>query len=122
MAKLAPEELRRRLERALKVGGGTHSADDLAREVSSGRMQAWVNGDSLVVTEIVQYPKVAVTNIVVAVGQLEEVMALQPAIEKFALEHGCDALRMVGRRGWAQVLPKHGWKADSNVIFERSLH
>lgn len=122
MAKLGPDALKKRLERALRVGGGTHTPADISAEVAAGRMQAWVRNDSLVVTEIVHYPRVAVANIVIAVGALEDVMALQPDIEEFARQQGCNALRMVGRKGWAAVLPKHGWKADHNVIFERSLH
>jgi hypothetical protein len=122
MAKLGPETLQKRLERALRIGGGTHDAADLARDIDAGRMQAWTSGDSLVVTEVVHYPKVSVVNIVIAVGSLDEVMSLQPAIEDFARKNGCDALRMVGRKGWSQVLPQHGWKPDPNVIYERSLH
>lgn len=84
-------------------------------------MQAWMNGDSLVITEVMQFPKTAALNVVVAVGNLDEVMALQPSLEAFGRQHGCKAMRMEGRRGWSKVLPKHGWKADPKVIYERAL-
>ena len=122
MAKLGPDELQRRLKKALAVGGNTHAPDDIAAAVERGEMQAWVNNDSLVITEVVHYPRVSVVNIVIAVGKLSEVMALQPAIEEFAREHKCHALRMEGRKGWERVLPHHGWKPDNKVIFERTLH
>jgi hypothetical protein len=122
MAKLGPEELQRRLKKALAVGGNTHDPQDIAALVEAGKMQAWVNGDSLVITEVMHYPRVSVVNIVIAVGKLSEVMSLQPAIEDFAREHKCAALRMEGRKGWERVLPHHGWKADQKVIFERTLH
>jgi hypothetical protein len=122
MAKLGPDELQRRLKKALAVGGNTHEPEDVAAAVERGEMQAWVNGDSLVITEVVHYPRVSVVNIVIAVGKLSEVMALQPAIEGFAREHKCQALRMEGRKGWERVLPHHGWKPDNKVIFERTLH
>ena len=122
MAKLGPDELQRRLKKALAVGGNTHDPQDIAAAVQRGEMQAWVNGDSLVITEVVHYPRVSVVNIVIAVGRLSEVMSLQPAIEDFARENNCQALRMEGRKGWERVLPHHGWKADQKVIFERTLH
>lgn len=122
MAKLGPEELQKRLKKALAVGGNTHDPQDIAAMVEAGKMQAWVNGDSLVITEVMHYPRVSVVNIVIAVGRLSEVMSLQPAIEDFAREQKCAALRMEGRKGWERVLPHHGWKADQKVIFERTLH
>jgi hypothetical protein len=122
MAKLGPEELQRRLKKALKIGGGTHTPADIAALIEEGKMQAWVNGDSLVVTEIANYPQVSAVNIVIAVGSLSEVMAMQPLIEEFGRLHGCAVMRMQGRRGWERVLPHHGWKANPTVVFERTLH
>ena len=122
MAKLGPDELQRRLKKALAVGGNTHDPQDIAALVQEGKMQAWVNGDSLVITEVMHYPRVSVVNIVLAVGKLSEVMSLQPVIEDFARAQKCVALRMEGRKGWERVLPHHGWKADQKVIFERTLH
>lgn len=122
MAKLAPEELQRRLQKALSVGGNTHTAADIAAAIDRGEMQAWVNGDSLVVTEIVNFPQISAINIVIAVGSLSEVMSLQPVIEEFGRHHGCSVMRMQGRKGWERVLPHHGWQAAPKVIFERTLH
>ena len=121
MATLDHNELTRRLERALKVAGNTHTADDIMDAVSEGRMQAWVQGDSLVVSEIMTFPRGSAVNIVLAVGLLDDVMSLQPAIEAFGREHGCKVMRMEGRKGWARVLPAHGWKPDNKVIYERAL-
>lgn len=121
MAKLGPDELMRRLDRALGVAGHTHTPDDVSRAVAEGRMQAWLNGDSLVVTEVLEFPQAKALNVFLAVGNLDEVMALQPGLEAFGREHGCKALRMEGRKGWRKVLPRHGWREDNKVIYERSL-
>jgi hypothetical protein len=121
MAKLDPELLHRRLRRALNVGGNTHTPDDIALAVGEGRMQSWVNGDSLVVTEVMQFPRKNALNVVLAVGNLEEVLATIPDFEAFAREHGCSLMRMEGRKGWARVLPAYGWAQDNKVIFERSI-
>lgn len=121
MARPDSAELQRRLLRALDVAGKTHAPEDVARAVSEGRMQAWTNGDSLVVTEVQQFPRGNMLNVFLAVGNLEEVMAIQPELEAFGRAHGCSTMRMEGRKGWARVLPHHGWTPDNKVIFERAL-
>lgn len=120
MAKLAPEELQKRLAKALKIGGDTYTPADLAAAVKEGRMQAWQEGQSVVITEVIGYPQKRVLNVFLAVGSMDEVMSIQPQIEAFGRQHGCYCLRMSGRKGWSKVLPKHGWK-PSYVTFERAL-
>lgn len=107
--------------RALDVAGKTHGPEDVARAVSEGRMQAWTAGDSLIVTEVLAFPKAKALNVFLAVGNLDEVMSLQPALEAFGREHGCTVMRMEGRKGWARVLPDYGWKENNLVIYERTL-
>ena len=121
MANLDHTELQRRLMRALDVAGKTHGPDDVARAVDEGRMQAWTAGDSLVVTEVLNYPQARALNVFLAVGNLDEVLSLLPDLEAFGREHGCEKMRMEGRKGWARVLPSHGWKENKLVIYERTL-
>lgn len=121
MATLAPDELRRRLLRALAVAGNTHAPEDVAQAVKEGRMQAWTLGNSLIITEVLEFPRAKALNVFMAVGNMAEVMALQPQLEAYGRQHGCKALRMEGRKGWTRILPHYGWKPDKKVIFERSL-
>ena len=121
MAKLAPDLLKKRLDRALGVAGNTHSPADVAEAVAEGRMQSWTRGDSLVVTEVLEYPRTKALNVFLAVGNLEEVLDLIPDMAAFGREHGCTRMRMQGRKGWARVLPRIGWKEDKQVIYERAL-
>lgn len=121
MAKPDRNELQRRLMRALEVAGNTHGPDDVAHAVKQGRMQSWTNGDSLIVTEVLEFPKTKALNVFLAVGNLDEVLALLPDLEEFGRQHGCAVMRMEGRKGWARVLPHYGWVADPKVIYERRL-
>jgi hypothetical protein len=121
MANLAPAEMQKRLMKALKVAGNTSSPEDIAKAVAEGRMQSWTRNDSLVITEVREHPRKTVLNIVLAVGVLEDVLALQPEFMAFGREHGCQAVRMQGRRGWDAILPDEGWKKVPQVIYERAL-
>lgn len=120
MAKLAPEELEKRLYKALRLGGETHTPVDIAEAVKEGKMQAWQNGQSVVITEVVGFPQKLVLNVFLAVGTLDEVMPIQSQLEEFGREHGCYCIRMQGRKGWTKVLPDYGWQQTS-VTFERML-
>ena len=121
MARLEAEDFRKRLAKALEVGGNGYGPEDIAQAVAEGRMQAWTRNDSLVVTEVIMRPKANAINIVLAAGLLEDVLALQADMMAFGREHGCKVMRMEGRRGWAKILPREGWKQDNKVIFERAL-
>lgn len=121
MATLAPEQFQQRLDRALQIGGNTHSRDDIAQAVGEGRMQSWVNNGSLIVTEVSTFPQVNVLSVVLAVGDLDDVLAMVPALDEFGRKHGCKAIRMQGRKGWERVLPEQGWAKVPQVIFERTL-
>ena len=110
-----------KLKRALDVGGGIYSPLDIAQAVAEGRMQSWTRGDSLVVTEVLRFPRKSLANIVLAMGDLEDVMALQPGIEEFGQGLGCEKLVMAGRPGWVGVLPRFGWTKTNRVVFEKGI-
>lgn len=114
-------KIEQKIARALKVAGGTHTLDDINAAISTGHMQMWEKGSSVVITELVSFPQYNVIQIVMAVGNLDEVMALQPAIEIFGRENGASRMRMMGREGWSVVLPRYGWKQDKRVLFEKDL-
>lgn len=101
--------MKARLEKALDLAGRTHEISDVVEAIRAGRMQCFSSDKAFVVTEIASYPRKKHMNVFLAVGELADVMSLQPQIAAFAREHGCKALVMSGRRGWSSVLPHHGW-------------
>lgn len=98
-----------KLERALKVGGNTHTVGDVYLGLESGHYQGWFTDNAGVITQIVNTPQKKWLNCFLAFGDLEEVMSLQPKIVAFGKEHGCSFMAMTGRWGWQKVLPKYGW-------------
>lgn len=121
MAKLGPDELMRRVERALHFGGGFYAPEDIAVCVDEGRMQAFSHENSLVVTEVLTSPRRKIVNVTLAAGELCDFKPLEVQVMAFAAKEGCDAIRMGGRKGWAAVLPRLGYTDLGLVNFERKL-
>lgn len=114
-AKLASDELQRRLVKALRLAGDTHSISDIQNDVATGKLQCFSEGDSFVLTEIVHEPRQKYLNVFLAVGEMS-VVNLIPKIEAFAQEAGCAWVQALGRPGWKSVLPKYGWE-PTHVLF-----
>jgi hypothetical protein len=121
MAKLDPAELQHRLTRALRVNGNLLTAEGILQAVEEGRMQSWTKNETLGVTELVDHQGGRVLNVVLAVGRLEDVVALKPDIIEFGRQHGAKRIRLEGRRGWDAVLPALGFTKVPNVIYEMEL-
>jgi hypothetical protein len=80
-------------------------------------MQSFVEGESWVVTQIVDFPRKRYLEIVFAVGNLDELKAIYPKLELFAREIQADGLRAMGRPGWMRQfeIDKHGWVETTRV-------
>lgn len=117
---LPPDEIVRRIEKALVHGGGTHTWDDLREGLIRGEYQIFYNEGGALVTEVVKYPRANVLHCLVGAGDLDAVLALQPEMRRFGATHQCKFISTIGRVGWERVLPKHGWK-KTHVAFTYDL-
>jgi GNAT superfamily N-acetyltransferase len=100
-----------RLERALACAGGTHDFKrDVVPMLLDGRAQWWGLGEGAIVTELVRYPNFNAVNYWLVAGKLDDVLALQPEIERWARMQGCARAIGVGRPGWLRVLRKYGYR------------
>ena len=106
----------RKLQRALDMDGGKHSPADVADQIESGDAKLWSDGDSIIVTQIVDYPQVRVLSIWLAVGDMGRVRGLLPAIYEYGRENKCAHAETVCRLGWARVMADDGWKREDKVI------
>lgn len=119
MAKLVSDELQKRLKRALKLAGDTHTIEDINHAIARGTMQCFVSGDSFCITEVINAPRKRYLNIFMIVGELS-ILDIHDEILAFATEAGCDFLQAYGRFGWKPVVEKLGWKAEQTV-FRRKI-
>ncbi len=118
------DEKARRFESALARAGSTHTISDVMDKVREGRAQCWPNGDSIIITEILVYPRVRACNYWILSGTLDECAELQPAIDQWAIEEGCSVATGTGRMGWLRAMAQRpfgaGWK-PRGVQFVKSL-
>jgi hypothetical protein len=115
---LPPDEIIRRIEKALAHGGNTHTWDDIRQGLIEGKYQIFWNPFGACITEIVDAPQKRYLNCFVVAGQLPEVMELQDEVDKFALIHNCAYMMTSARMGWQKVLPDYGWKAVRTVFIK----
>jgi hypothetical protein len=112
-----------RLERAMRRGDcGDYAA--VRRAVHDGGMLLWLAWDgtaiiAAAVTELARLNGRKICTIVACGGEgWPRFGALIAGLEKFARAEGCEAVRIVGRKGWARVLPDYAIK---RIILEKAL-
>jgi len=110
------EEYRPQIESALAYSGGTHVFEDVAQGVIEGRMQAWVNGGSIAITEIIVFPRKKTLHGFLAAGNMREILDMVPSASEWGKQMGCTGFTLAGRKGWQRVFGKRGWKTAFYVL------
>jgi hypothetical protein len=119
------EQKVRRFEKALAQGGGTHSIADVLDRIGEGKACCWTNGDSVVVTEVLMFPRLRAVNYWIIAGKLHECTALQPDIDAWAISEGCSVATATGRMGWlrlSQTPIGEGWHAAGIKYVKQLSH
>jgi len=106
---LSGDEMRARMERALRYAGDTHTLADITDAVKGSRAQFWTNGDGAIVTELHNFPRRRAVHYWLIAGEMKSCLALQPEIDAWAVGQGCDIATACGRRGWGRVAAPSGW-------------
>ena len=108
------EQKVRRFEKALAQAGNTHTIADVMQRIEQNKACCWTNGDSVVVTEVMVYPRLRAVNYWLVSGNLQECASLQPDIDAWAVSEGCSVATATGRMGWltlSQTPIGEGWRA-----------
>ena len=109
--------LRRHVEAALEYSGGTHNFDDVAEMVGDHRLQLWPASNSVVLTEIIVYPRLKNLHYFLAGGDLDELSRMRPMIESWGKSIGCTRVTLAGRKGWAKTFLKdEGYRPQWSVL------
>ena len=110
------EDYREQLESALAYGSGTHLFEDVVEAVAAGKMQAWPNGDSIAITEIIAFPRKKTLHGFLAAGNMREILEMVPSAAEWGRQQGCTAFTLAGRKGWQRVFGKRGWRTAFYVL------
>lgn len=88
---------------AIEILGGTHTETDVLVLLLSGKMQLWMSTNAALITEVITYPRLNRLSVFVAGGNMDEIMAMKPALESFAAKNNCAQCKIEGRRGWEKI-------------------
>ncbi len=107
---------------ALAYDGGTHTVEDVHAMLAAGQAQILFHDEGVVVTQILQKPRMRVCQVWLAAGTMHAMRALHPAVIAFAREHGCQRVQFNGRPGWERTFLTRddGWKPGL-VTFTKEL-
>ena len=111
------ERLRHHVEAALEYSGGTHHFADVRKMVEQNKLQVWPAVNSVVLTEIIVYPRLKNLHYFLAGGDLDELARMRPMIESWGKSIGCTRVSLAGRRGWAKTFLKdEGYSPQWTVL------
>lgn len=108
--------LEKQILQGLEYSGGTHNLEDVAMALHKDQMQLWPGLESVLLTELVQYPRMKVFHVFLGAGKMTELIQMIPYVVEQAKLEGCRKVTVTGRRGWERVLaryvdskPTHYW-------------
>ena len=108
------ERLAHHIEAALAYSGDTHSLLHVVDAIKDGSAQFFPLENSVIVTEIIDYPQMSVCRIWLAGGEMEELLKAEKKIVEWARGLGCSGMEIIGRKGWERQLSEY--KASSVVL------
>lgn len=106
----------KKMDRALREGGGTHTMDDLLVEIRNGSKQSFAYGSTWAITQVLDFPRKRVLELFMVVGVGCELAILEEDIVNYAKSVGADFIRTQGRRGWKNKAKEMGWKHTHNIF------
>jgi len=111
-----------RIEKTLTKFGGLYEFSDIIDCIEDGEMQMFAEGDSIAITKVADFPRKRVLDIVLAYGNMDELLKLQHRVYDYAKEVGAEMIMAANsRQGWAaQMLDGDGWKMVG-VVYIKEL-
>jgi hypothetical protein len=97
------------VEEMLVKYGGFYEFDDIVELVRGGKMQSFSRGESWIVTQICEFPRKRVLDVVFVVGNLDELKEMVTDVIGFARESGAEFMMATGRRGFIEHALGDDW-------------
>lgn len=106
------------IDAALSYSSYSHSFDTIVAMIMTGKLKFIPLEKSFLITEFHTTPNYTTYHVFLAGGDLEELMAYQPELEKTAKEANCKYLSLTGRRGWEKPLKTQGWRLQYVTLYK----
>ena len=111
-----------KLARVLDAMGGLYLVDDLLSAIAEDRMQSFSIGNSWAITQVNQFPRAKRLQIVAAVGDMGDMVALHDRILEYASDINAGLVSTIGRRGWMPQAREPGWRLNAkNYLYQRDM-
>ena len=100
------------LARAVSRSEGELKTNDILNFVIEGDMQLWIVAENkeiiaALVTQIITYPQKRILRLVSLAGEdFNKFKHFLDMVQSFAIQKGCTALELWGRKGWKKLLPE----------------
>lgn len=115
-----PHPYLKKLDRILDRMGGLYTAKDIIDQINLGRMQSFLQGDSWVITRIMDHPRGRSLEIFAVVGNVDDLRILHDRIVMYGFEIGAKVITAYGRKGWLPDARRRGWTVKArSFVYQR---
>ncbi len=109
------------LQKALELGGEAYTIQDIEDMIATGKAQMWPGETSVIVTEIILYPRAKHLHLFLAGGNLDELESMLPEIIEWGKTQGCSRVSLSGRRGWERSFLREMGFQPTLVVMEKEI-
>jgi hypothetical protein len=109
----------KRMAKALDMAGNVYTLTDIMGQIEKGTLQSHVENDTWAVTQVQNFPRKKVVDILYVVGYLDDSLRMEKKLEHWAGELGADMLTAAGREGWWNFRTP-GWK-QTGTMYAKEL-
>ena len=124
--------------KAMTHSDSVMAGDDFLPDLLGGKCRLWafINDKIIVghmITEVIRYPRKSFVRVLTMQcdGGESGMLGMElwhkfvPAVEEYAMMHGCSHLEAYTRKGMVKALEKHGWDNQYNIVtkqIEQRIH
>lgn len=89
-----------------------YDISDVECKIEDGTFLLWTGKQSAMITEMQQFPRKKICNLLFCGGDFDELVEITKTIEEFCKLSGVDKLFGGGRSGWIRKIKHLGWKNE----------
>ena len=90
--------------------------------VRENKMQMFAENDSIAITQVIQFPRARMLEILIALGDIDQCRILHDRVLQYARDNDISLVQAYGRRGWLADARSHGWKVrTTSYLYQKEL-